>query len=75
MRGQKMLNVLDEKFHDFMHENRVCEVWKDLDGTWITRHYELSKVGRVWVKDVCHAGHNELWAENAAENWVLGINS
>ena len=70
-----MLNILDQKFHDFMHNNRVCEVWKDLDGTWVTRHYELNDMGRVWVKDISHTGHNEHWAEDAAENWVLGINS
>jgi hypothetical protein len=25
----------------------------------------------MWIKDIVHYGHNELWAENAAENWSL----
>tara|TARA_X000001382_G_scaffold128683_1_gene118963 strand:- start:414 stop:626 length:213 start_codon:yes stop_codon:yes gene_type:complete len=70
-----MLNILDKLFHEYKNDDRVCEVWKDLEGTWITRHYRLNEMGRVWVKDVCHTGHNEHWVEDAAENWVLGVNS
>jgi len=53
----------------------MCEVWKDLDGTWVTRQYTIIQSGKVWEKDVIHAGHSEQWAEDAAENWVLEINS
>jgi hypothetical protein len=53
----------------------MCEVWKDLDGTWVTRQYTITQSGNVWDKDVIHAGHSEQWAEDAAENWVLRINS
>jgi hypothetical protein len=26
-----------------------------------------------WVKDEVYPSHSEIWAENAAENYVLGI--
>lgn len=70
-----MINVLDELYHTYSHKDRMCEVWKDLDGTWVTRQYTITQSGNVWDKDVIHAGHSEQWAEDAAENWVLRINS
>ena len=70
-----MLNILGILHHEYRNEDRLCEVWTNPEGTWITRHYQLHSLGRVWKKDVVHSGHNEIWTENAAENWVLGINS
>ena len=70
-----MINALDTIYHTFSSEGRLCEVWKDFDGSWVTRHYTVTKWGKIWKKDVIHAGHSEQWAEDAAENWVLEINS
>lgn len=40
-----------------------------LDGHWGCRFYEDDKV----VKTEFYKGHSESYAENAAENYVLGI--
>ena len=71
MTGMKLLT---EQYHTYQNENRICEVWKTEEGDWATRHYKKDG-GRVWLKDVVHRGHSERWAEDAAENWVLEINS
>ena len=69
------LKVLNKLWHTYKHENRRCEVWTDQKGEWVTRHFENKDCFNLWIKDVTHTGHNEIWAENAAENWVMGINS
>ncbi len=71
-----MIVLMKEHYHTFQHEDRTAEVWKTIKGEWATRYYD-KKGGKasVWVKDVIHTGKSELWAENAAENWVFGINS
>ena len=66
-----MMRILNTLLHDYMHEGRKCQVWLDEDGVFVTRHFE----GKMWVKDITHYGHNEHWAEDAAENWVMRINS
>ena len=58
----------DEMYHEFRHENRKAEVGK-LDGGGGIRMWE----NQVWQKDELIPGHNELYAENAAENYVFGI--
>jgi len=65
-----MMQMLDTFWHEFKHENRTCEVWTDENGVFFTRHFE----NKMWIKDVSHEGHNELWAENAGDNWVMGYN-
>ena len=59
--------------HTFQNGNRTCEVYKALGGGFATRHYKKIEGGNVWQKDILHKGKSELWAENAAENWVFGI--
>ena len=58
-----------EKFSDFWEGDYKAEVWKDNEGNWWTRHYK----NRVWQFDIVHEGRNQTWAENAAENYVLGV--
>ena len=65
------MKMLDVFLHEFRHENRTCEVWTDEKVFFVTRHFD----NKMWIKDVSHKGHNEHWAENAADNWVMGINS
>ena len=71
-----MIVLMKEHYHTFQHEDRTAEVWKTIKGEWATRYYD-KKGGKasVLVEDVIHTGKSEIWAENAAENWVFGINS
>lgn len=58
----------DEMIHTYMNDNLKAEVgvinksfgirmWKD----------------NVWVKDELYEGHSETYAEDAADNYVLGV--
>jgi len=68
--------LMKEHYHTFQHGDRTAEVWKTMNGEWATRYYDKhGGTASVWVEDVVHKGHSEIWAENAAENWVMGINS
>ena len=58
----------DEMHHEFRHENRKAEVGLK-DGVWGIRMWE----DMIWKSDEMIPGHSELYAENAAENYVLGI--
>ena len=40
-----------------------------VDGSYGTRYYN----NKVWVADEIYEGHSEEYAENAAENYVLGV--
>ena len=65
--------LMKQHYHTFQHETRTAEVWKTQKGEWATRHYENSGSGSVWQKDIIHKGKSEAWAEDAAENWVMGV--
>jgi len=66
--------MMKEHYHTYQNGDRTAEVWKTINGHWATRHYD-KKGGKasIWVEDRIHKGHNERWAEDAAENWVLGV--
>ena len=68
-----MVVMMKKHYHTFQHESRTAEVWKTLSGHWATRHYKNNGAGSVWEKDIIHKGKSEQWAEDAAENWVLGV--
>ena len=71
-----MVVLMKEHYHTFQHGDRTAEVWKTMNGEWATRYYDKhGGTASIWVEDVVHKGHNEIWAENAAENWVMRINS
>ena len=63
------IQTFETKYHDFCGDTRRAEVWKNNKGQWCTRHF--NEAG--WAFDMVHEGKNELWAENAAENYVLRI--
>ena len=65
--------MMGAHLHTYQHEDRTCEVYKALSGGFATRHYKKIDGGSVWQKDIVHIGKSEIWAENAAENWVFGI--
>jgi len=63
----------DEKIHDYENDNLKAEVHikKDLANrsTFGIRMFN----NNVWVKDELFDGYSEMYAENAAENYVFGI--
>jgi len=66
--------MMKEHYHTFQEGDRTAEVWKTMKGEWATRHYDKQGgKASVWIEDRVHTGHNEIWAENAAENWVLRV--
>ena len=70
---QEKTIMMAEHLHTYQDGNRTCEVYKALGGGFATRHYTKIEGGNVWQKDILHTGKSEIWAENAAENWVLGV--
>jgi|TARA_B100001093_G_scaffold427157_1_gene421381 hypothetical protein len=57
-----------EYLHTFMHEKKEARVYKAERG-FGCRFFE----DNVWVKDEVYTEHSEQYAEDAAENYVLGI--
>ena len=63
-----MIIEFDEILHSYMNENKKAEVGIR-NGTFGIRMWK----NNVWLKDELYKGHSEIYAENAAENYVLGI--
>lgn len=66
---EKGMKQFDHKIHDYWQENRRAEVYRLSNDEYGCRYYE----DHVWKKDIIYYGHSESYAENAAENYVLGI--
>jgi len=60
--------MIDDTYSTYVDSNKRVDVIK-LDGIWGCRFYEDYKV----VKTEFYKGHSESYAENAAENYVLGV--
>ena len=67
---KNMMIQYDELLHEYSNEDRKCEVWVK-DGVFGIRKF----LNNVWQEDKLIKDHNEMYAENAAENWVLRVNS
>jgi len=67
--NEKRMKDFDQKYHDYWQSNRRAEVYKSVQGHWGVRFFE----DKMWVTDEIYKGHNEVYAESAAENYVLGI--
>jgi len=68
--------MMKKHYHTYQHEDRTAEVWKTTKGEWATRYYDKQGgKASVWIEDIVHKGKSEHWAEDAAENWVLRVNS
>ena len=65
--------MMADHLHTYQDGNRTCEVYLAVSGGYATRHYKKIEGGSVWQKDVLHKGKSEVWAENAAENWVMKL--
>lgn len=63
------MKVFNDLYHTFHHEGKKAEVWKDEHGNWGCRYWE----GNIWKFDEIYKGHSEVYAESAAENYVMGI--
>jgi hypothetical protein len=60
--------MIDDKYSTYVDGNKRADVIK-LDGHWGCRFYEDNKA----VKTEFYKGHSESYAEDAAENYVMGI--
>ena len=62
-----------ELYHEFFgseeYENRRAEVWRKRWGTWYVKFFENDS----HVDDRTIVGHTERYAEDRAENWVIGV--
>jgi len=58
----------DEMLHEFLNNNRRAEVGIK-DGSFGIRMWE----NNLYQKDELFEGHSEVYAENAAENYVFGV--
>ena len=56
------------EYSTYVDGDRGADVIK-LDGHWGCRLWEEGEL----VKTEFYKGHSEMYAENAAENWVVGI--
>ena len=68
-----MHNKMNSDFHivysNYKEGILSAEVWKLIDGDWGCRFYKEN----VWQSDEVYFGKSEAFAENAAENYVVGI--
>ena len=55
--------------HEYWERELRAEVFVTPARTFGCRFYK----DNCWVKDEVYPSHSEIWAENAAENYVLGI--
>ena len=53
----------------YQQDNLKAEVWKTTSGSYGVRFWK----SQVWQKDELYRGHSEGYAEDAAENYVLGV--
>ena len=60
--------MIDDKYSTYVDGNKRADVIK-LDGHWGCRFYLDNKV----IKTEFYKGKSESWAEDCAENYVLGI--
>tara|TARA_Y100001963_G_C6634988_1_gene378132 strand:+ start:158 stop:403 length:246 start_codon:yes stop_codon:yes gene_type:complete len=67
--ANKGMIMFNEHYSTFVEQEKRAEVWKDEKGNWGCRFWEY----QVWKGDRLFEGYSEQYAEDAAENYVLGI--
>ena len=55
--------------HEFRQGTRWAQVLKTNEGNYLVRMYD----NQVWQEDRLIKGHSERYAEDCAENYVLGV--
>ena len=62
-----------ELYHEFFgsdnYEERRSQVWRQEPDTWFVKFFEKDS----HVADRLIVGHTERYAEDCAENWVIGV--
>ena len=66
---ERRMKDFDRKYHDYWQDNRRAEVFRTKNGDWGVRYFKNKR----WLLDEIYREHSEFYAENAAENFVLGI--
>ena len=66
---RKRMTEVYLKHHVYWQDNRRAEVFRTKNGDWGVRYFKNKK----WLLDEIYREHSEFYAENAAENFVLGI--
>ena len=64
-----MISIKDTPLHEFRQGDRWSQVYKTREGNYIVRMFH----NQVWVEDRKITNHSESYAEDCAENFVLGI--
>jgi hypothetical protein len=68
--NEKTIYLMETKkeLHTFTNENKEAKVFLTNEG-YMTEYYENDK----FIGHQVHAGKSESWAEDAGENFVLGL--
>lgn len=64
-----MFSFQETPIHEFRHEDRWSQVFVTREGNFIIRMFH----NQVWIEDRLIKDHSESYAEDCAENFVLGI--
>ena len=64
-----MYSAEREILHEFRQNNRWAQVYRTNEGNYSVIMFE----DQIWKEDRLIRGHSEVYAENCAENWVLGV--
>ena len=65
----KKIITAEKLLSTYMQDNLKAETFIDENGNYGARFYK----DNVWLVDELYKGHSEQYAEDAAENWVLGV--
>ena len=64
-----MNSVNSEPLHEFRNGDRWSQVYRTHEGNFLIRMFH----NQVWIEDRLIKNHSESYAEDCAENFVLGI--
>ena len=64
-----MYSAEREILHEFRKGTRWAQVYKTNEGNYLVRMFD----NQIWQEDSLIKGHSERYAEDCAENYVLGV--
>lgn len=64
-----MNSVVSQPLHEFRNGDRWSQVYRTHEGNFLIRMFH----NQVWVEDRVIKNHSESYAEDCAENFVLGV--
>lgn len=65
----KMNGSFEREIHTYMSDSLKAQVWTTSEGHFGCRFWK----DNIWLKDEIYKGHSEQYAEDAADNYVLGV--